>query len=239
MIELIIVITAMIVVLFVVIYFPFFSIGNQLLGKVVYRKLTKEKLIALTFDDGPNEPYTSQILDILKKYNIKATFFPVGENIVRQKQILKRMSNENHVVGIHSYSHAFFSPFLSPSFKKEIASSQDVIINTIGKKPFLFRPPWLFRTPAMIKTAKKFGLTTISGSFGSYFEVFKVNPSKIAHDAINNTRPGTILIFHDGYNNKGTDRSKTVQALQIYIPAVQKLGYRFVTVPELIEQKNN
>lgn len=238
MIELIALIFIVLIFLFLFIYLPFFSPAFQILGKVVYRlNIGDKKIVALTFDDGPNEPYTSQILDILDKYNIKATFFLVGENILKNKELTKKINNDGHIIGNHSYSHAFFASLFLSNYKNEIEKSQKLITDITGKKPILFRPPWLFRTPMILKTANRFNLTTITGTFCSYWEVFKVNPKIIAHDAIKNTNPGTILIFHDGFNNKGTNRSKTVQALEITIPQLLKKGYKFVTVPQLLEAK--
>ena len=234
MIEITVIILVLIIVLFVLIYYPFFSSSSQILGEVIFRKFTDKKVVALTFDDGPNEPYTSQILDVLKKYNIKATFFPVGENIVREKVALKRIADEGHIIGIHSYSHAFFAPIISPAFKKEIKKSQDLIQNITGQKPTLFRPPWFLRSSAMLKTAQNFGLTTITGVFGSRWELM-VSSKKIAHDAIKHTSPGVILVFHDGYNNKKAKRNRTVEAIAIVIPQLLKAGYKFVTVPQLLD----
>lgn len=235
MIELILVILAILVVLFFAIYYPFFSPSSQLFGQVFFHKTTREKLAAITFDDGPNEPYTSQILDILKKYNIKATFFPVGENILREKNTLKKISADGHEIGNHSYSHAFFGPIISPSFNNEMTKAQNLIIDITGKTPTLFRPPWFLRNASMLKTAKKIGLITITGTFASTWEVFKISSKKIARDAIKHTHPGTILVFHDGYNNKKDSRAQTVKALELTIIGLQKLGYKFVTTTELLE----
>lgn len=218
------------------IYLIFFSPKSQLLGKVIYEVKTNKKIVALTFDDGPNEPYTSQILEILAKYNIKATFFPVGENIVRESDALKKMTEAGHEIGIHSYSHAFFKPIISLTYKDEILKSQTLIKKITGQTPTLFRPPWFFRTSSMLKSVKALDLTPVTGTFGSFWEVFKVSPQKIASDGIKNTKPGTILVFHDGYNNRGTNRNKTVQAVAILVPKLIQDGYKFMTVSELLKQ---
>ena len=232
MIEFAIIIFLVLISIFVI-YYINFSPSTQILGPVVFVGKTKNKIVALTFDDGPNEPYTSQILNILKQHNVKATFFPVGENIIRHKSIIMKMKNDGHVIGNHSFSHAFFAPIFSPDFKDQIVRSQKVIENVTGQAPVLFRPPWFFRTKKMLQTARKLGFTTITGTFASNWEVFKVNPNKIANDAFRRTHPGTILVFHDGYNNKKTDRTKTVEAIRTLIPKLLKVGYKFVTVPEL------
>jgi len=199
--------------------------------KVISHLSANEKVIALTFDDGPNEPYTSQILDILKKFNIKATFFPVGENIIRNKNILKKIFANGHIIGNHSYSHSMLAPILSPSYKNEIIKTQELIFNIIGQKPIFFRPPWLFRTKAMLKTAENNNLQIVTGTFGSYFEVLGTSPEKIARNTLRKIKPSMILIFHDGYNNKIANRKNTVEAIKIIIPSLIEKGYKF-TLPK-------
>ena len=232
--------TLIIILLVAIVYFAYyilFSPWSQVLGKIFYSFKTTKKLVALTFDDGPNEPYTSKILDVLNKYGVKATFFPVGQNIARFPEVLKKMDREGHIVGVHSYNHALLAPILTPNFKEEIAKSQKLIYKLIEKKPTLFRPPWYFRQPSMLKTVGKSGMICVTGTFGSTWEVFQVSAKKIASDAIKVTKPGTILTFHDGYNNKTASRTRTIEALEILIPKLQKDGYTFVTVPELLDIK--
>jgi peptidoglycan/xylan/chitin deacetylase (PgdA/CDA1 family) len=232
-----ILITILIIAVLYFAYYVLFSPWSQILGKIFYKIKTTNKLVALTFDDGPNEPYTSEILDVLQKYNVKATFFPVGQNIVRFPKTLEKIDREGHVVGIHSYNHALLAPILTPKFEAEISKSQKLICGIIGKKPTLFRPPWYFRQPSMLGTVRKAGMVCVTGTFGSTWEVFQVNAKRIASDALKVTKPGTILTFHDGYNNKKASRTETVEALKMLLPKLQKDGYKFVTVPELLAIK--
>lgn len=234
----IILIIVLFLILFTIVYYPFFAPGTQFLGKVIFHyKVTNKKLIALTFDDGPNDPYTSQILNLLAKFNIKATFFPVGENIIREKETFKNIFNQGHEIGNHSYSHALFAPIFSPRYEREITKAQNLIIDIIGKPPVFFRPPWFFRNPLMLKTAKKMKLKSVTGTFASYLEVFQVKSHKITSDALRKIKPGTILVFHDGYNNKKAKRSNTVESLKLLIPDLLKSGYKFVTLSELLNMK--
>jgi peptidoglycan/xylan/chitin deacetylase (PgdA/CDA1 family) len=222
------------VVIFFIIYYFFFSPTSQLFGKVIYHVKTDKKLIALTFDDGPNEPYTSQILNLLKKYNIKATFFPVGENVARHRKTIQRMAREGHIIGNHTYSHSLFNEIFPINFNKSITKTQNLIHKVTGKTPILFRPPWFLRSHSIFKSAKKNNLTTITGTFGSYREVFQPNGKLLAKDAIKKIKPGAILVFHDGYNNKSGKRISTVEAIKEIIPIIISKGYKFVTLPELL-----
>jgi len=216
------------------IYYLFFSSNSQVFGKVVSSVKGQEKIIALTFDDGPNEPYTSEIANVLDSYNIKGTFFEVGQNIEKYPKTTARLFEKGHVIANHSYSHSLKKPIVRPFFNDEIEKTQQIIYKITGKKPRLFRPPWLFRDPLMLKTANQYNLVVVTGRFGSDFEVFQPDYKKIAESAIEKAKPGMIFIFHDGYNSKGASRKETVMALKIIIPELINEGYDFVTVPELL-----
>ena len=224
----------LLLVLLLLVYFVGFSPSSQLFGPVTSGLNTKDKLVALTFDDGPNDPYTSQILDILSEFKVPGNFFLVGQNCLRQPETVKKIFLQGHLVGNHSFSHSFLQPMIAPNFEQEIKKTQDILFSLTGKRPAFFRPPWFFRQPAMLATAQKLHLTTVTGTFASFFEVFQVSAAKIAKDAIKNTSPGTILVVHDGYNNKTASRTQTVAALKILIPELQKVGYTFVTLSQML-----
>jgi len=219
-------------------YWLFMSPYSQIFGVFPYEKKDcKEKVIALTFDDGPNEPFTSQILDFLDTEDIKATFFQVAKAVQKYPDISRSMIKSGHVIGNHSLSHKFSNYISQPSFKKEIESSQKIFKSVIGKEPVFFRPPWLFRTPILLKSLRSFGLIPVSGIFCSDLEVFHVNSKSLASTTIKRARPGGILIFHDGYNGKGADRRQTVEGLKIAVKQLRLDGYEFVTVSELFDIK--
>lgn len=195
---------------------------------------TNEKLIALTFDDGPNLPYTESLLDVLSHHNVQATFFVVGKNLEKFPHISNMIIKSGHVLGNHSYSHKFTKYLQTPSFESEILKTQEIIESQTGKIPTLYRSPWLFQSPWLMKTVKKHTLTFVSGVFGSQREIRGRSGEKIAEDALKISKPGAILIFHDGYDAKGADRSQTVKAIDILIPELKKQGYELVTVDILL-----
>jgi peptidoglycan/xylan/chitin deacetylase (PgdA/CDA1 family) len=216
------------------VYWLWFSPSNQWFGHFFWRASTNEKIVALTFDDGPNPPYTNSLLDILKQHSVPATFFLVGKNLERYPDVGQRIVAEGHAIGNHSYHHAFRHYLLHPTMKAELEYNQNVIHRITGQRPHLFRPPWLFRQPWLLRTAQRLGLTAISGVFGSEREIFQPNGEGMARRALNKVRPGTILIFHDGYNATGGNRAETVRAIDLLIPQVRQRGYRFVTVDEML-----
>ncbi len=221
-----------------IIYYLFFSSESQVFGRFPYRINTREKIIALTFDDGPNPSSTGKILEILAKYNAKSTFFVCGQNVENNPDLTRAISEAGHTLGNHSYSHSFDKYFDGTAFISEITRTQDILKKAVGRAPVLFRPPWLFRYPRLFKTLKANDLRAVSGLFGSELEVFRPSAQLMVNRAMTRLKPGVILIFHDGYNTKGGDRSRTVEAVDLLIPRILENGYRFVTVDDLLNIKS-
>lgn len=215
-------------------YWLFMSSYSQVFGEFIYRAKTNKKVVALTFDDGPNSPHTEKLLDTLKKEKVKATFFIVGKCALRYPKIVKRIDDEGHTIGNHSHSHNFFKYFCNPGFKYQIQKNQSIIEGLINKSPRLFRPPWLFRNPIVLKTVKNLNMDAISGKFCHELEVFQISSSRIAKRTISKVTPGSIIIFHDGVESKGGDRAQTVDAVQKVITELKKQNYTFLTVDGLL-----
>lgn len=224
----------LIVVVIAVIYWLFMSPYSQFFGKFPYKISTREKVVALTFDDGPNEPYTSQIVEFLNKKNVKATFFQVAKNVQQYPKTTLAIVKAGHVIGNHSLSHQFGKYFSQPGLKREIETSQAIFSDILGKTPALFRPPWLWRQPLLFKTLKEMSLQPVSGIFCSDLEVFQPKANRLAKRTLARVKPGAIIIFHDGYNAKGASRSQTVEAVKIVVEELSRQNYRFVTVDKLL-----
>lgn len=217
------------------IFYLFFSPWSQWFGQFPYRLPTRERLVALTFDDGPNEPWTSRLLDVLQRHGVHATFFLVGRHVEQFPDTVRRMVSEGHTIGNHSYSHVFGKYLADPRFEEEIERTQITIKRVVGITPRWFRSPWLFRQPALINNLQTHGLTAVSGDFGSEREIFQPSAVSMAQRAVHKTKPGTILIFHDGNGAKGGHRQQTVEAIDRLIPMLQSAGYRFVAVDSLAQ----
>jgi peptidoglycan-N-acetylglucosamine deacetylase len=218
-------------------YYLFMSSYSQVFGNFPWHGSRKQKIIGLTFDDGPNKPYTNQVLDILEKHNIKATFFLVGKCIERDPETAQEVLRRGHVIANHSYSHEFKNYLTSLSFKNEISKNQEVIKKHLGVTPALYRSPWLFRQPFIIRQLKISNLSQISGQFCHSFEVAHVDGRKIADHCLRISKNGTILIFHDGKESVGGDRSQTVKGLELTILGLKAEGYSFETIPKMLNLK--
>jgi peptidoglycan-N-acetylglucosamine deacetylase len=199
-----------------------------------YHGPAAERVVALTFDDGPNEPYTSQILDILAARGIRATFFQVGRCVERHPEVARRAFDAGHVLGNHSLSHRFGTYLRPRAYEREVARTQRILTRVTGRTSALARTPWLWRQPALLRMLRRRGLQPIAGEFCHPLEVFQPSGVRMARRAIARTRPGSIIIFHDGFDGRGGNRAETVVAVRESIEGLLARGYRFVTVDELL-----
>jgi peptidoglycan-N-acetylglucosamine deacetylase len=196
-------------------------------------KLTPEqKVIALTFDDGPWPESTAQVLDILKQNQIKGTFFVIGQNVKNYPDLLKREIAEGHVVGNHTWHHWY--QFLNPQAAAyEIDHTADLIYQVTGIKTNLFRPPGGIMHNGVAAYARNSKYAIILWSSDSV-DYSRPAVPKLINNVFKAAKPGGIVLMHDG----GGNRSKTVQALPEIIANFRKQGYRFVTIPELLEMQD-
>jgi peptidoglycan/xylan/chitin deacetylase (PgdA/CDA1 family) len=218
-------------------YWAAMSPYSQLFGAFPYRATgdgMSAKAVALTFDDGPNEPYTSQIAAYLDERGTKGTFFQVGKCVERHPDTSRALLAAGHVIGNHSYSHRFSRCWTPQDLAEELALSQQVFRGTIGCEPALYRPPWLARTPATFRVLRRAGLSAVSGEFCHALEPLQPSAERIARRALAKVRPGGIIIFHDGYDAQGAGRKCTVAAVKIVVDTLTRQGYSFATVDRLL-----
>ena len=215
-------------------YAIFMAPSSRVFGRYPHRGPSAERVVALTFDDGPNEPYTGQIADALQARGIRATFFLVGRCVERFPEAATRLVEAGHVIGNHSYTHRFHTYLLPGRFDREVAHTQTVLTDLLGRTPALVRTPWLWRTPGVLRSLRRQRLQPVAGVFAHAAEVFQPDAARLARRAIAKARPGAILIFHDGFDGRGGDRAQTARATELTVDALIRRGYRFVTVDELL-----
>lgn len=188
-----------------------------------------QKLVALTFDDGPDPRYTPKILAMLKHYQIKATFFVVGENAHAHPGIVRQAYKEGHEIANHTYTHPSLNKNKLADVAAEIVSAQDLVEGMIGRYPQYFRPPRRLYNHQVIKAAHACNLQVV------LWTVCVENhscptPEKMAARVLKRMRPGTIILAHDGL----LPRDQTLHALPEIIEGYQSKGYTFVTLSELM-----
>lgn len=189
----------------------------------------KDKIIALTFDDGPWPKYTEQVLDILKANNVKGTFFVIGNNMKNMPEVGKRIVTDGHIIANHTWNHWYHR--LSPSVAaKEINDTEEIIYKVTGVRTNLFRPPGgvLGNGPAAYASSKKYSVIMWSADSNDYK---RPAPSRLVGNVMRFSKPGGIVLMHDG----GGVRDSTVKALPDMIKKFKQQGYRFVTIPEMLE----
>lgn len=209
---------------------------NQAFGPVQFRGQDDIRRCALTFDDGPNEPFTSALADVLAERQVRATFFQVGAAVARMPDITRRLMADGHVIGNHSLTHSFQRCFTGADLRVEVGETQQILGDIIGARPALYRPPWLLRTPALFPVLEEHGLTAVTGAFCHPLEIFQPDPEMIANSAQHVAqRPGSIVIFHDGWDGRGGNRSSTIEAAKRTVDSLLEKGVELVTVDELID----
>lgn len=217
--------------------------SSQIFGRVYSKgKTDQRKLIALSFDDGPNEPYTSQVLDILDSSGIKGTFFCVGENVALYPEVSRRIVSGGHIIGNHATGHDA-NHALSHRGEKQIAAAQEIIRSVTGVSPHLYRPPHGKKSPWELAYLKSQNMVAVNWSLTAndqhaFMNFGRPTPESYAADIVNKARPGKIILMHDGYGlNHGdapSDRSLTCEALPLIIKGLGAKGYTFETVPEML-----
>lgn len=206
---------------------------SQAFGFFPYRGAPSGKVIALTFDDGPNEPYTSQLADFLGSRGIRGTFFQVGRAVLRYPDVTRRLAGDGHVIGNHGFTHEFTNYLSRRTLRADVREGQAALA-TVGLRPALYRPPWLLRIPALGAVLREQGLQPISGEFCHPLEVCQPRPEVIAKGVLAKARSGSIIIFHDGFDGHDGNRASTVAAAKIVVDQLSRDGYRFATVDELL-----
>jgi len=210
-------------IVFSFLVFPVFCFGisNQ-----------KPKLIALSFDDGPHTTYTEEVLAVLKKNNIKATFFVMGGCVHNHPDLLQKEYEDGNAIGNHTYTHPNLSKLSDAAVAKELTRADDIIYKTIHVRPAIFRPPYGACSANCTATANRLGIKKVTWSYlVNDWDVDKTSSDIIATSLIKHAYPGAILAMHDGSGN----RQKTVDALPRVIATLKNKGYQFVTIPELLK----
>lgn len=198
-------------------------------GQVVYdvTPANGEKVLALTFDDGPWPETTEEVLTILERFEVPATFFVTGRQVERFPHLAQRMVMSGHAIANHSWTHPM-ETMDSETAIRELEGTNRLIEQATGVRPALFRPPGGNLNTRLVDYAKRARFAVMMWSADS--EDYYVSTPLIVDNVLQAVRPGGIVLFHDG----GGDQQATVEALPQLLATLSRLGYRFVTVPELL-----
>jgi len=204
-------------------------------GLVVSSVATKQKAVALTFDDGPNPEATTEVLDLLQKYEARATFFVLGIHAEKYPALVKNIQYHGHEIGSHGYTHNV-RQYNNPEFaRSDVKRSIETIASITGIRPRLLRPPGGFLSRDLVSYCVDEKLTIVTWTWYADYKDWKaVDSCLLAKQIIMGVEPGQIILLHDG----GENHEIMVNALSLALPSLSRMGYRFVTVSELLALKN-
>ncbi|NOU77671.1 polysaccharide deacetylase family protein [Paenibacillus sp. LMG 31459] len=193
----------------------------------------RRKIIALTFDDVPDPRFTPQLLDVLHKYNVKATFFVVGSRAEKHPGLVARIIREGHAIGNHSYNHPEFGKLGMNEFRTQIIRTENIIQALAGYKPRLIRPPYGDISEQQLKWARAHGYKLVNWNVDS-LDWRGLSKTQVRNNILSRAGKGAIILQHGG-GGRGSNLQGTIQALPEVISIMRKRGYSFVTVPQMFE----
>lgn len=197
---------------------------------------TLEKVIAFTFDDGPDPIYTTQLLEIFHSVRGKATFFMIGEEILKYPQIVRKVAKQGHEIGNHTFTHPKLSRLSTAKCLEEIELTEKCIEKIIGQKPVVFRPPYLDYNEDTRSIIIQKEYPPMIGALNLEARDWEQpGVDHILKTSREYAKNGSILIFHDGYG----DRSQTIEAVRKLVNELTLQDYQFVTVSELLKLSKN
>lgn len=207
---------------------------------VVLRFPAGEKVVALTYDDGPNPPYTEALLFMLLRHEVKATFFLKGRNAEAFPEMVRLIAWVGHEIGNHGYSHRPLVSLDKSSMAEEVQRTNALIREQLGYEPVLFRPPYGAQGPGLKRALADLGMTSVLVSDHG-LDWKETDPGKIAERVLSEVEPGAIILLHDGHGDVDNphdqdSRAPTVKATEIIIKELKTRGYRFATVGEMIRK---
>ena len=192
------------------------------------------KQLALTYDDGPNDPHTLRLLEVLAKHEVRATFFLIGRYARQRPEIAREVVQAGHIVGNHTFTHPLLTLKSVAEVRKELCDCRSALHDAVGEHSNLFRPPFGGRRPAVLRVARELGLEPVMWNVTGYD--WTAPPSTVIERKVSwQIRGGDVILLHDGgHKQMGADRSQTVSATDHLISSYKSEGYEFVTIPQML-----
>jgi peptidoglycan-N-acetylglucosamine deacetylase len=210
---------------------------GQWYGRTFIGLTRGKKQIALTYDDGPNDPYTLRLLEVLARHDVRATFFLIGRYVQQRPEIARQIAEGGHIVGNHTFTHPLLIFKSVAEIRREFSDCGSAIRDAIGEHSNLIRPPFGGRRPAGLRIARELGLEPVMWNVTGYD--WSAPPAAVIERKVaKRIRGGDVVLLHDGgHKQMGTDRSQTVLATDRLIQRYKAEGYEFVTIPEMMKAR--
>jgi peptidoglycan/xylan/chitin deacetylase (PgdA/CDA1 family) len=192
--------------------------------------------VALTYDDGPNDPYTLRLLEVLAKHGAHATFFLIGSYVRQRPEIARELVKAGHVVGNHTFAHPLLALKSGTEIRKELSQCHAALSDAVGQFSNLFRPPYGGRRPAVLRIARELGLETIMWNVTGYD--WSGPPAAVIEKKVaKQMRGGDVILLHDGgHRQMGADRSQTVIATDRLLARFKLDGYELATISQMMRK---
>jgi len=203
---------------------------GQWYGRTFTNVARGTKKIALTYDDGPNDPHTLRLLEVLARHEVRATFFMIGRYVRERPDIAREVVKAGHVVGNHTFTHPLLIFKQASEIAQEVSDCRSALEDAIGKHSNLFRPPFGGRRPATLRVARQLGLEPVMWNVTAYD--WEAPPAAVIERTVTKQiRGGDVILLHDGgYRQMGADRSQSVLVTDHLIARYKAAGYDFITV---------
>ncbi|OAB34086.1 polysaccharide deacetylase family protein [Paenibacillus glacialis] len=209
---------------------------TRIFGFRVFRKGNSEREFALTFDDGPDPHYTPKLLDMLQRYNAKGTFFVVGKNAEQHPELIKRMYDEGHLIGIHNYIHKSNWIMRPATVRSQIKKTDEIIYAITGERTSYYRPPWGIVNLFDFAKRNQFKIVLWSAMFGDWR--VKMGSDKLAKRMLNKLKPGEVMLLHDCGSTVGANPDAPKQmliALEQVLQEAKRRNLQSIRVDEMIQ----
>jgi peptidoglycan/xylan/chitin deacetylase (PgdA/CDA1 family) len=210
---------------------------GQVYGRTFTGLSRGTRKLSLTYDDGPNDPHTLRLLEVLGKHDVRATFFLIGRYVQRRPEIVREIVKAGHAIGNHTFSHPLLTFKSAAEVRQELSECRAALEDAVGGNSNLlsnlFRPPFGGRRPAVLRIARQMGLEPVMWNATGYD--WNAPPSAvIEHKVGKQIRGGDVILLHDGgHKEMGADRSQTVLATDRLLTRYKSEGYEFVTIPQM------
>jgi peptidoglycan-N-acetylglucosamine deacetylase len=207
---------------------------GQWFGRTFAGGVRGSKQIALTYDDGPNDPHTLKLLDVLAKHGVRATFFMIGRYVRQRPDIARAVAHAGHVIGNHTFTHPLLVFESAAVTRTQFVDCQQALEDAVGEHSNLFRPPFGGRRPETLRAARALGLETVMWNVTGHD--WNAPPAAVIEKKVmRQMRGGDVILLHDGgHRAMGADRAQTVIATENLIRRYKDQGYEFVTVEEML-----
>ncbi len=209
---------------------------SQLYGRTFLGEGRGSRRLALTYDDGPNDPWTPKLLEVLARHQVKATFFMIGRFVEERPDLARAVAEQGHVIGNHTMVHPNLIFVGRTGIEEELLQCATMLAASVGKHSNLFRPPFGGRRPAVLREVRRQGMVPVMWTVTCYDWRSSATADTVERHAVRQIRGGDVILMHDGSHVRmGADRSRTVEATDRLIRRYKDQGFEFVTVPEMME----